>query len=152
MWDSFKTLWDQPEDFEEKRDIWFQKMKAWGFLNGVLTFLSIMFPAIVTVSSATYAPWLAVAATVTSGMIGALNARDRKDQFNTAWWLLARAIQDGDPKEIKAADARGESIINADALQKYAPDVFVGPQRKEPPKSSPSRDEPPKEEKAGDRH
>jgi hypothetical protein len=46
-----------------------------------------------------------------------------------------QAIESGDKVKINAAEARGESIINAEVLQKYAPDELVVP-KPQPPKES----------------
>ncbi|MGH7121449.1 MAG: hypothetical protein ACREFP_21075 [Acetobacteraceae bacterium] len=70
--------------------------------------------------------WFAVAATVTSGIVAFLGAKDQKDKFNVAWHLLKLAIESGAGEEaLQGAILRGESIINSEALQKYAPDLYV---------------------------
>jgi hypothetical protein len=126
----WKDLWVQPKTTEEKRDCWFAKFYFWGMLAGWLSFLSILFPAIAAVAGSETAKIFAVCATITAGTISFLKPQDQKDKFNVAWLLLAKALESNDSAKIDAANARGESIINAEALQK--PDEFVGPP-KEPP-------------------
>jgi hypothetical protein len=69
-----------------------------------------------------------VAAAVTAGIVAFLGSQDQKDKFNVAWLLLDAAMKSNDEEKIKEAEARGESIINGEALQKYAPDKFTKPQ------------------------
>jgi len=66
-----------------------------------------------------------VAATIISGIIAFLGANDRRDQFNVSWHLLRTALENGDQAAIREAILRGESILNAGALQKYAPEMYV---------------------------
>jgi hypothetical protein len=122
----WNDLWAQPKDHFGLRDAWFAKYYAWRLIFFISGMLSICFPAI---AAATPKPWssiFSVAATITAGIIGFLGAKDQKDKFNVAWHILSTAINSGsDISAIRSAILRGESIINADSLQKYAPDLYA---------------------------
>jgi hypothetical protein len=118
----------KPITAAEKRDTWYAKYFVWRIINWTLAALSIMFPAIAAASGGTVAAVFSVFATVTAGIVAFLGSQDQRDKFNVAWILLDYAIKSNDGEKIKEAEARGESIINGEALQKYAPDKYVKPQ------------------------
>jgi hypothetical protein len=124
----YDDVWVHPITAPEKRDAWYAKYFVWRIVNWTLATLSIMFPAIAAASGGTVATVFSVAAAVTAGMVAFLGSQDQKDKFNVAWLLLDAAIKSNDDLKIKEAEARGESIINGEALQKYAPDKFTKPQ------------------------
>jgi hypothetical protein len=62
------------------------------------------------------------------GFTAASTKGDFKKQFSDPFRAIQRDIRrDLLPPNLNAAEAKGESIINAEALQKYAPDEFVEP-------------------------
>jgi hypothetical protein len=111
----------------EKRDAWYAKYVVWRIFHWALAAFSIMFPAIAAASGETMATVFSVVAAVTAGIVAFIGSQDQKDKFNVAWFLLDSAIKSNDSERIKEAEARGESIINSEALQKYAPDKYIKP-------------------------
>jgi hypothetical protein len=70
--------------------------------------LSIAFPAIAAATSGKISTTFAVAATIISGIIAFLSAKDERDKFNVAWILLRSALDRGNDIAIKEALLRGE--------------------------------------------
>jgi hypothetical protein len=124
MWKSF---WSQPTTPEEKRNAWYCKLCSWAGVHVSLGILSVLFPAVAAAVGGTVGSGFSVAATVTAGIIAFLGSQDQKDKYNVAWILLDDALRSKDENKIRDAELRGESIINAGALQKYAPDHYLGP-------------------------
>ena len=117
-----------PVTAAEKRDTWYAKYVVWRIVNWTLAAVSIMFPTIAAASGGSIATVFSVFAAVTAGVIAFVGSQDQRDKFNVAWILLDSAIKSNDDQKIKEAEARGESIINSEALQKYAPDKYIKPQ------------------------
>jgi hypothetical protein len=119
----YNDFWSKPITTAEKRDTWYAKYFVWRIVNWTLATLSIMFPAIAAASGGVVATVFSVAAAVTAGIIAFLGSQDQRDKFNVAWILLDAAIKSNDDQRVKDAEARGESIINSEALQKYAAEI-----------------------------
>jgi hypothetical protein len=120
-----ERLLPQPTDPNEISLSWYRKFVHWGIIYWILGILSIVLPAIASIKENPLAQYFALAATIVSGIIVFLGPKDEKHKFNVAWCILRKALLDGNEEEIKTAIQRGESIINAEAFQKYAPDLYT---------------------------
>jgi hypothetical protein len=118
--------WPPPTDPKEISLSWYKKFFIWGVIHWILGVSSIALPAVAaSLKDNPAAPYFALAATIISGTIVFLGPKDEKHKFNVAWCILQKALLDGNEEEIKTAIQRGESIINAEAFQKYAPDLYT---------------------------
>jgi hypothetical protein len=116
-----------PVTAAEKRDTWYAKYVVWRIVTWTLGTLSILFPTIAAASGGAIATLFSVTAAVTVGIVAFIGSQDQKDKYKVAWILLDSAIKINDEEKIKEAEARSESIINSEALQKYAPYEYIKP-------------------------
>ena len=123
----YNDFLSHPVTAAEKRDTWYAKYVVWRIVTWTLGALSILFPTIAAASGGAIATLFSVAAAVTAGIVAFIGSQDQKDKYKVAWILLDSAIKINDDEKIKEAEARGESIINSEALQKYAPDKYIKP-------------------------
>lgn len=116
-----------PVTAAEKRDTWYAKYVVWRIVTWTLGTLSILFPTIAAASGAAIATLFSVTAAVTVGIVAFIGSQDQKDKYKVAWILLDSAIKINDEEKIKEVEARSKSIINSEALQKYAPYKYIKP-------------------------